>query len=119
MNANVDQNRGTVLLRAVFPNKNWQLVPGLQVQVRVETGKPYAGLLVPRDAVTAAADYSQHALVVNADHVVEDRTVKVSTSGDKMVIIREGLKPDDWVVLNREDVGAGYDVKPVETSLKQ
>src|SRR5258707_1892240 len=49
----VDAETGTLRMRAVLPNKNRLLLPGMFVRVRLPVGKPYEVLLIPAQAVRA------------------------------------------------------------------
>ena len=49
---NVDQSTGSVILRAIFPNPNDMLLPGMFVRAELEEGVQENGLLVPQQAIT-------------------------------------------------------------------
>jgi RND family efflux transporter MFP subunit len=110
----LDQSTGTILLRGVFPNPlPRHIVPGLFVRIRFPTGKKELALLVTERAlgVDQRGDY---VFVVNQDNVVEQRPVKVGASENGMKVIEEGLKPDEWVVVNGiQRARAGAKVNPI------
>ena len=62
--ANVDQSTGSVILRAVFPNPNEMLLPGMFVRAEIEEGVQEKGILVPQQAVTHDAKGDATTLVV-------------------------------------------------------
>ncbi len=109
----LDQSTGTMLLRGVFPNPlPHSIVPGLFVRIRFPTGKKDLALLVTERAL-GVDQRGQYVLVVNQDNVVEQRPVKVGASEDGMKVIEEGLKPDEWVVVNGiQRARAGAKVNP-------
>ncbi|MEW6356721.1 MAG: efflux RND transporter periplasmic adaptor subunit [Planctomycetota bacterium] len=107
----LDPNTGTIQARGVFPNSDGALIPGLFVRVRVP-GDKERGLLVP-DIALGADQEGKFLLVVNDKNIVERRTVKVGPVFDGMRLIREGLKPGEWVVVNGMlRARPGSEVKP-------
>ncbi|NEL42197.1 MAG: efflux transporter periplasmic adaptor subunit, partial [Xanthomonas perforans] len=48
----VDQNTGSITLRAVFPNPNAELLPGMYVRAVLQEGIKEQGVLVPQQAVS-------------------------------------------------------------------
>ncbi|MCX5862145.1 MAG: efflux RND transporter periplasmic adaptor subunit [Deltaproteobacteria bacterium] len=94
----LDPKTGTLQARAIFSNENGLLMPGLFARVRVPVQKENA-LLVPELAV-GVAQAGMYVLVVNKDNVVEQRLVKTGQLDGVLRIIGEGLKQDDWVIVN-------------------
>jgi multidrug efflux system membrane fusion protein len=95
----LDPTTGTVRARGVFPNPDDQLSPGFFVRVRVHGSGTYPALLVS-DAAIGADQEKKFVLVVNGDNVVEYRAVKPGPIIEGLRVIREGLKPGDWVIVN-------------------
>jgi RND family efflux transporter MFP subunit len=93
----VDPSTGTIELRAVFPNDDGRIVPGLFVRVRVpyERGR---SLLVPDDAVLSD-QRGRYVLVVGEKDVVEQRPVATGPLEGRLRVIASGLRPDDRVVV--------------------
>jgi RND family efflux transporter MFP subunit len=94
----VNPSTGTIRVRGTFPNPSHLLIPGLFARVRVLLGKPYKALLVPESAVLTNQG-QRYLLVVNDRNVTEHRDVKVGALQDGMRVIKEGLKPDEWVLV--------------------
>jgi len=94
----LDPNTGTLQARAIFSNEKGLLLPGLFVRIRVPIEKREA-LLVPELAI-GSAQAGMYLLVVNKDNVVEQRLVKTGQLDGALRVIEEGLKPDDWVIVN-------------------
>ena len=112
----VDKSTGTLRVRAIFPNEKKLLVPGLFGRVRVPLQEKEA-LLVPELAV-GITQGGRYLLVVNKDHVVEQRLVKTGTLEGTLRVIETGLKADDWVVVNAiQRARPGAKVTPKETSI--
>ena len=94
----VDQGTGSVTLRAVFPNPNGLLMPGMFVRARVEEGIIDQALLVPQQAVMRTPRGEPMAYVVNAQDVVEPRILKTSRAIGTNWLVTDGLAAGDRVV---------------------
>jgi membrane fusion protein, multidrug efflux system len=114
----IDPNTGTLKARAVFPNVKSLLVPGLFGRIRVPIEKKQA-LLVPEVAV-GISQAGRYVLVVNKDHVVEERLVKTGQAEHSLRVIEDGLKKDDWVVVNGiQRARPGAKVSTKESSISE
>ena len=104
----MDVSTGTLRGRAVIPNKDYSILPGQFGRVRLIGSSPYQALLIPDTAV--ATDQSRKIVfVVKDDDTVEARAVTLGPLDDGLRVIREGLKPEDRVIvdgLQRARVGA-------------
>ncbi len=95
----VDQTTGSVTLRALFPNPNQMLLPGMFVRAIMQEGVDEQAILVPQRGVTRNSKGEAMVMVVGAGEKVEPRVIKVSrTVGDNW-LVREGLKAGDRVIL--------------------
>ena len=95
----VDPDTGTILLRGTFANPEpHPILPGMFVRIRAPNNKQENALLITERAL-GADQRGRFVLVVNADNVVEYRSVEVGASIGQMRVIEKGLKPDDWVVV--------------------
>ncbi|WP_113887735.1 efflux RND transporter periplasmic adaptor subunit [Roseiarcus fermentans] len=113
----VDQSTGTLLVRAVFENKDQSLLPGLFVRVRTPIRKLDKALLTANEAIGASQEGS-YVLVVGKDNVVERKAVTPGERDGQLRIVNSGLDPGDWVVtegLQRAFPGAKVD--PQRTTL--
>ncbi|WP_249123661.1 MULTISPECIES: efflux RND transporter periplasmic adaptor subunit [unclassified Bradyrhizobium] len=104
----LDVSTGTLRGRALIPNQDLSILPGQFARVRVIASAPYQGLLVPDTAI--ATDQSRKiVLVVRDDNTVEARQVTLGPLDDGLRVVRDGLKPDDKVIvdgLQRARIGA-------------
>lgn len=94
----VDANTGTIRVVGSFPNPNNLLRPGQFGRVLAEMGTQKSALLVPQRAVTELQGSYQLA-VVGPDNKVSIRPVKVGPSIGKLLIIQDGLKPQEKVIV--------------------
>jgi RND family efflux transporter MFP subunit len=94
----IDTASGTIRLRAVVPNANGFLKPGMFGQAQLAGGGSYQALLVPDAAITTDAA-RRVVMVVNADGSTAARAVQTGPLVDGLRVIRSGLKPTDRVVI--------------------
>ncbi|MEI6160128.1 MAG: efflux RND transporter periplasmic adaptor subunit, partial [Roseococcus sp.] len=95
----VDQGTGSVTLRAVFPNPDQLLLPGMFVRAVVEEGVTDQALLVPQRAVQRTPRGEPMAFVVNVEGVVEQRVLRANRSVGNDWLVTDGLRAGDRVVL--------------------
>ncbi len=94
----VDQGTGSVVLRAVFPNPEQVLLPGMFVQAQLQTGSKAAAILAPQQGVARNAKGEATAMVVNADNKVEPRVLKAERTAGSFWLVSEGLQPGDRLI---------------------
>jgi RND family efflux transporter MFP subunit len=110
----IDKASGTIRGRAVFANANRLFTPGMFARVRVPGSPAYPALLIP-DAAIASEQARRYVLVVGADDTVQQRYVTLGQLVDSQRVIKEGLSPDDRVVVNGQmRARPGTKVKPEE-----
>ena len=96
----VDESTGSITLRAVFPNPQHTLLPGMFVRARVDEGVQPNAILVPQQGVTRTPRGDATVMVVNDKSQVEARpVVAVQAIGDKW-LISEGLQSGDKVIVS-------------------
>lgn len=111
----VDPSTGAVQIRAVFPNPDRLLYPGLFVRARVEQGALDNALLVPQRALVRNADGSAAVWVVGADNKVAPRPVVTKQVVGDSWLIDQGLAGGDRVVVEGlQKIRPGAEVRPVE-----
>jgi membrane fusion protein (multidrug efflux system) len=95
----VEQDTGSVTLRALFPNPDQLLLNGMFVRAVLEEGVIEDGILVPQRGVTRNPKGDAMVMVVGAEEKVEPLVIKVSrTVGDNW-LVSEGLKTGDRVIV--------------------
>lgn len=109
----VDPQTGSVTLRAIFPNRDGFLLPGMFVRAQVVEGVRQDAILAPQQGITRDPRGRATALVVNAQNKVEQRQVTAERAiGDKWVIT-DGLKPGDKLIVEGQmHLQPGAVVKP-------
>jgi RND family efflux transporter MFP subunit len=111
----IDRGTGTVVARAVLPNPDLSLLPGLFARLQLPGSGQYRAILVPDEAI--GTDQSQKFVwVVDAESKAQYRTVKIGPIIDGLRVVREGLAPEDRVVvagIQRVRPGILVDAQPV------
>ena len=96
----VDESTGSITLRAVFPNPQHMLLPGMFVRARIDEGVRPDAILVPQQGVTRTPRGDATVLVVNEKNQVESRTVVAPQAIGDRWLITEGLKNGDRVIVS-------------------
>lgn len=113
----VDAGTGSVTLRAVIPNPDRTLMPGMYVRAVLQEAVDEAAILVPQQAVTRAPDGSASTLVVGGDNKVAKRPITVGRAVAARWQVLGGLAAGDRVLVEgSQRARAGDTVKPVEVS---
>ena len=98
--ASVNPETGTVTLRAVFPNSNHLLLPGMFATAQIVQGVIPNAILIPQAAISRTPPGQAMAMIVNAKGIVEQRPVTtVGTQGSNW-IVTEGLQTGDKVIVD-------------------
>jgi RND family efflux transporter MFP subunit len=114
----IDRGTGTIVGRAVLPNPDLSLLPGLFARLQLPGSGQYRAILIPDEAI--GNDLSQKFVyVVDAENKAQYRTVKLGPLVDGLRVVREGLGPDDRIIvagLQRVHPGTVVDPQPVAPS---
>jgi RND family efflux transporter MFP subunit len=113
----LDPNTGTMTGRAIVPNPDFTLIPGLFARLRLPGSNQYEALLLPDEAI--GTDQTQRfAFVVNDQNTVEYRKVELGPMIDGLRVIRSGLKPEEWVIVTGvQRVRSGSQVDPQQQAI--
>ncbi|MGI4982344.1 MAG: efflux RND transporter periplasmic adaptor subunit, partial [Janthinobacterium lividum] len=114
----VDQSTGTTTVRAIFPNTQRTLLPGMFVRARIQEATNDHAMLVPMQGITRDQKGAPTALVVGADNKVVLRSLTTAqTEGNKWVVT-SGLNPGDRVIVEgTQKAKPGQVVSPVAANL--
>ncbi len=94
----VNASTGTIRVRAVFPNTEQLVAPGMFARVRL-IGEAKEALLIPERAIgTDQSD--KYVYVINDQNIAEFRKVKPGAMSEGLRVIEEGLKPGERVVVD-------------------
>jgi membrane fusion protein, multidrug efflux system len=95
----VDESTGSVTMRALFPNPDRILLPGMFVRERIEEGVRMGALLVPQQSVSHNDRGDATALVVTSDDTVALRVLKTDRAVGGRWLVSAGLQAGDRVVV--------------------
>ncbi|MOA24821.1 putative efflux pump periplasmic linker TtgA precursor [compost metagenome] len=113
----VDETTGSVTLRALFPNPDHTLLPGMFVHARLKAGVNANAILAPQQGVTRDLKGAPTALVVNQENKVELRQLKANRTLGSDWLIEEGLNPGDRLITEGlQYVRPGVEVKVSEAT---
>lgn len=114
----VDASTGTILVRAVIPNPDHLLLPGMFAHVQIPVAKPHPALLIP-DAAIKIDQTLQYVLVVNSDNIAEQRVVTTGAMAHGLRAIRAGLMESERVIIKGiQRVRPGNKVNPTIGSIE-
>ncbi|MDE2462974.1 MAG: efflux RND transporter periplasmic adaptor subunit, partial [Alphaproteobacteria bacterium] len=114
----VDETTGSVTLRAIVPNPNRVLLPGMFVETEVAEGVDPHAILAPQQGVAHNPKGQPTALVVGKDNKVEMRVLTVGRALGNNWLVRSGLKPGDRLIVEGlQKVQPGQVVKPQTVTL--
>jgi membrane fusion protein (multidrug efflux system) len=105
----VDVATGTIKVAILFPNPKHLLRPGMYARISV-THTENGAMVIPQQAVIRLQTATQVAVVGN-DKTIEFRNVTLGTTIGELIVIKEGLKSGESVVVNgTQKIKAGMKV---------
>jgi membrane fusion protein (multidrug efflux system) len=111
----VDPGTGSVTVRAVFPNPDYVLLPGMFVHASIEQGVNDQAMLVPQQGVTRDSKGQATALVVGADNKVTQRMIQASGTLGNQWVVEGGLAEGERVIVaGTQKVQPGMSVRAVQ-----
>jgi membrane fusion protein, multidrug efflux system len=95
----VDEGTGSVTLRALMPNPERLLLPGMFVREEIQEGVRQGAVLAPQQGISHDQKGEPNALVVGPDNIVELRPLKTDRALGDQWLVTSGLKPGDRVIV--------------------
>jgi RND family efflux transporter MFP subunit len=95
----IDTASGTIRARAVFPNPNGTLTPGMFGRIQVATGPPAEALLVP-DLAIGTEQVRKYVLVVDDNDVAQPKYITLGPVIEGLRVVASGLEASDRVIVN-------------------
>lgn len=96
----VDESTGSITLRAVFPNPQHTLLPGMFVRARIDEGVQPDAILIPQQGVSRTPRGDATVMIVNDKNQVEARSVEASQAIGDQWLISKGLKQGEQVIVS-------------------
>ncbi len=113
MDNQLDRETGTIRFRAIFENIKGYFTPGLFSRLKVAGNSSFNGILIDDKAVNTDLN-NKFVFVLDTDNKVQYRLVILGKKYNGLRLIKEGLLPDDKVVINGlQRIRAGDIVEPI------
>lgn len=114
----IDPNTGTLRVRAIFPNTDGFLTPGMFAEVRLPGSLPHEATLIPDRAV--GTDQSEtFVYIVNDQNQIERRSVQLGSLRHGLRIVEDGLESGEQLVVSGlQAVRPEMTVNPVPTEIE-
>jgi RND family efflux transporter MFP subunit len=94
----LDAQTGTIRARALLDNRERRFTPGLFARVKLVGSGKYDALLV-NDSAIGTDQNVRYVFAVNPENKVEYRAVKLGPVVDGLRVVRDGLKPGEFIVV--------------------
>lgn len=95
----INPSTGAIRARGVFPNPDQLMAPGFFARLRVPGSGEYDAVLV-RDSAIGSDQGKAFVMVVDGKGVVSQRPVTLGPVEDGLRIVREGLRPEERIIVN-------------------
>lgn len=110
----VNTASGAVTLRAVVPNPDGVLLPGMYVHALIDVAEDKDAILVPQRAVTRNTRGEPTVLVVDAEQKVQQKTIETNGTHKDEWRVSKGLQAGERVIMDGvQQASVGSVVKPV------
>lgn len=94
----VDTGTGSVTLRAVFPNPDGLLLPGMFVHANLVAGVNDQAILAPQQGISRNQQGKPIAMVLNSNNEVELRNIQAERTSGNFWLVTDGLKQGDRLI---------------------
>jgi membrane fusion protein, multidrug efflux system len=116
----VDQNTGTVTIRARFPNPDSLLLPGMFVTAQFAQAIDTSAFLVPQPAVTRDPKGNATVWVVGPGNRAVERVIVADRTQGPYWVVTQGLAPGEKIITQgTANLRDGAQIKPVPASAPQ
>lgn len=114
---NVDESAGTVTVRALVPNPDGIILPGMFVRANFVAGMYENVITLPQSVVSRTPTGEASVMVVKDDNTIEQRAIQVEQYNDNSWIVLDGLEEGERVaVSNLQNLRAGVIVDPISSA---
>ena len=96
----VDETTGSVTLRAIFPNPEGEILPGMYVTALLDEGSQQNVLMVPQQGITHNEQGKATALILDQENVVQLREINAVKAVGNQWLVTAGLHPGDRVIVS-------------------
>ena len=96
----VDETTGSVTLRAIFPNPEGEILPGMYVTALLDEGSQQNVLMVPQQGITHNEQGKATTLILDQENVVQLREINAVKAVGNQWLVTAGLRPGDRVIVS-------------------
>lgn len=96
----VDETTGSVTLRAIFPNPEGEILPGMYVTALLDEGSQQNVLMVPQQGITHNQQGKATTLILDQENVVQLREINAVKAVGNQWLVTAGLRPGDRVIVS-------------------
>lgn len=96
----VDETTGSVTLRAIFPNPEGEILPGMYVTALLDEGSQQNVLMVPQQGITHNEQGKATALILDQENVVQLLEINAVKAVGNQWLVTAGLRPGDRVIVS-------------------
>lgn len=98
VNRGINDNTGTLTIKALFDNPARRLLPGMFAHIQATAGIQQNAMLIPKRAVTEML-YKKFVYVVGADNKVTMKEIILGPSVGRLYMVESGLNGDETLVV--------------------
>jgi RND family efflux transporter MFP subunit len=95
----VDSATGTIVVRGEIPNSENNLLPGMYMRIKVPVGVAKDAVVIDEQAIVSDIG-GKYVLVVDANNIVQKRSVKLGTEIDGSVVIESGINSTERYIIS-------------------
>ncbi|MCT7909274.1 efflux RND transporter periplasmic adaptor subunit [Arcobacter lacus] len=116
---NVDENTGTVTLRAEFPNSEGLLLSGMFVRATIQSAIDSKAFLLPQQAVSRDSKANPIITIVNEDNSTKKQQIVTNRTIDNYWLVTSGITSNDKIIIEGlNKISPKSIVKPVDVTNK-
>ena len=116
----VDETTGMVRLRALFPNPEGELLPGMFVRGKVTQGLINDALLIPQHTVMRRPTGTAYVYIVGEENKVTTQDVTIERSLGQNWVVSQGLEDNQQLIVNGlQRIAPGMSVAPYQNTQQQ
>ncbi|MCG7501742.1 efflux RND transporter periplasmic adaptor subunit [Tenacibaculum sp. Mcav3-52] len=115
----IDNSTGTIENRAILPNKDLLLEPGMFGKARISESTAHKAIMIPEDIIGTNQSL-RYVYVLGENNIVTSKNIILGPlHSNGFRIVREGLLETDKLIINNiQKIRPGTVVTPVETNLE-
>ena len=116
---NVDENTGTVTLRAEFPNNEGLLLSGMFVRATIQSAVDSKAFLLPQQAVSRDSKANPIITIVNEDNSTKKQQIIIDRAIENYWLVTSGITSNDKIIIEGlNKINPKSIVKPVDVTSK-